>query len=479
MLSLLNCSEASGIIPYSVFADVGLDKLFTDNAIKVLSLPCCREDILARQEIFRLMENEDFYEWFSALFMSLKVLDRARYMIDSAAHEVEYCALFYTYANAYVTAIENTDNDFDAVLLRTLKGQMNAYFQSLAFLKERLSKYCELLSGISDISLRLGSGGISVKHCSDSGKASICDSIYAAAEKIGYSSVGGISGRAFKMSPQLADAIVKLNAESFKQIADLRNEISSHIDFGILSIIGDIDFYFAVNNLRKKAEQLGTPSCYANISDIPEYRAEGLYDISLFQKDCKRIIPNDIDLREGDSVYFIRGANGGGKTTYIRAVTINLLLFLGGCPVFGENASIYPFRNVFTHFPENEGFAAGGRLENEEKRLDEVIENADRDSFLLLNETFSGADEKKGTELSLNLMKTLKEKGAFCLFVTHFHNISESDIPSLTTVVDITNDNARTYRIVKSRDIKSSYAADILKKHGLDHISLQGRIENA
>ena len=479
MLSLLNCSEASGTIPHSVFADVGLDKLFTDNIIKVLSLPCCKKDILARQEIYRLMENEVFHEWFSDLFMSLKVLNRARYMIDSATHEVEYCALFYTYANAYVTAIENTDNDFDAVLLKALKVQMNEYLQSIVFLKEQLSKYRELLNNVSDISLRLSSGGISVKHCSDSEKLSICDSIYAAAEKIGYSSGNGINSRSFKMSPQLADAIVKLNAESFKQIADLRNEISCHIDLGILSLIGDIDFYFAVNKLRKNAKRLGIPSCYGNVSDIPEYRAERLYDISLFQKDCKNIIPNDIDLREDDSVYFIRGANGGGKTTYIRAVTINLLLFLGGCPIFGKNASIYPFRNIFTHFPENEGFASGGRLENEEKRLNEVIVNADRGSFLFLNETFSGADEKIGTELSLNLMKTLKGKGAFCLFVTHFHNISESDIPSLTTVVDITNENARTYRIVKSSDIKSSYAADILKKHGLDRISLQGRIENA
>ena len=479
MLSLLNRSEASGTVPNSVFADVGLDKLLTENVIKVLSLPCCMEDILARQEIFYLMENEAFYEWFSALFMSLKVLDRARYMVDSAIHEVEYCALFYTYASAYVTAVENAENDFDAVLLKALKGQMSAYFQGMVFLKERLGKYRELLSDVSDISLRLGPGGISVKRCADSEKASVCESIYDAAEKIGYSSDSGTGSRAFKMSPQLAGAIVKLNSESFRQIADLRGEISSHIDLGILSLIGDIGFYLAVNNLRKRAEQIGIPICFGNVSGTPEYRAEGIYDISLFQKDCKSIIPNDVDLREDDSVYFIRGANGGGKTTYIRAVTINLLMFLGGCPIFGKNASIYPFRNIFTHFPENEGFASGGRLENEEKRLNEVIGNADRDSFLLLNETFSGADEKKGTELSLNLMKALKDKGAFCLFVTHFHSISESEIPSLTTVVDITNENARTYRIVKSSDIKSSYAADILKKHGLDRISLQGRIENA
>lgn len=465
-------------IPQTVFADLYIDKLIPENVTKILSLPCRREEILARQEIFRLMENNAFHEWFSTLFTSLKVLDRAKCLADNAIHEVEYCALFYIYANAYVTAIEKAENDFDTILLKSLKEQMTSLFKSIPLLKEHLSKYREIMSEVSNVEMQVGLNGINIKRCSDDEKT-ICDKIYFAAEGIGYSSCNSISSRASKMSRQLADAIVKFNPESFAKVKDLRSEISLHIDLGILSLLNDMDFYFAIHNLRKKAERFGIPSCCANVSNRHEYRAERLYDISLLQKDCKNIIPNDIDLREGDSVYFIRGANGGGKTTYIRAAAINLLLFIGGCPVFGINASIYPFKNVFTHFPENEGFTVGGRLENEEKRLNEVNDNADRDSFLFLNETFSGADEKKGTELSLNLMKALKEKGTFCLFVTHFHNISESDIPSLTTVVDFTNENARTYKIVKSRDIKSSYAADILKKHGLDRISLQGRIENA
>ena len=166
------------------------------------------------------------------------------------------------------------------------------------------------------------------------------------------------------------------------------------------------------------------------------------------------------------------GANGGGKTTYLRTAVINLIMFLGGCPIYGEKAEIYPFTSIFTHFPENEGFAFGGRLENEEKRLNEVLKTVGQDSFLCFNETFSGADEQKGTSLSLSLMNEVRQKGAFALFVTHFHGVSGGDIPSLTTVV--TGDgNERTYKIVRMSGGRSSYAFDILKKHGLDRDSLR------
>ncbi len=477
-MTILNLekSSAGGSVPRSVFADLHAEKLLAENAVKVLSAPCRKEDILARQEIFRFMESEAFCEWFGALYMSLKLLDRARYLTDVAAHKVEFCALFYEYASAYAAAVESADSSFDAALLRALKRQLNPHLQSSAYIKERLEEYRKLMTAVSDVGLRIGAGGISVRHQSDGGELPICDGIYSAAENIGYSSASVKNGRAFRMSPQLAEAIVKLDSELFGQLEELQEEISPHIDLGILSLLGDMDFYFEIHNLRKKALRLGIPSCYADVSDIPEYRAEGLCDVSLLQKGCESIVPNDVDLREGDGVYFVRGANGGGKTTYIRAAAINLLLFLGGCPVFAKSADIYPFKRVFTHFPENEGFSEGGRLENEVKRLNEAVENAGGDSFLFLNETFSGADGKKGAELSLGLMKTLKERGAFCLYVTLFHDISEGDIPSLTAVVD---GSTRTYKIVKSRDSGSSYAADILKKHGLDRVSLLGRLENA
>ena len=49
-----------------------------------------------------------------------------------------------------------------------------------------------------------------------------------------------------------------------------------------------------------------------------------------------------------------------------------LLLFLAGCPVFAQEASIYPFDTVAAHFPKDERFDHVGRLDEELLRTSET-----------------------------------------------------------------------------------------------------------
>ena len=101
--------------------------------------------------------------------------------------------------------------------------------------------------------------------------------------------------------------------------------------------------------------------------------AKELYDISLLAKNCENIVPNDADFTEYEPFCFLLGANGGGKTTYLRALGVNLILFLAGCPVFAKEAEIYPFDIVLSHFPRDERFDNTGRLDEERKRTEEML----------------------------------------------------------------------------------------------------------
>lgn len=176
------------------------------------------------------------------------------------------------------------------------------------------------------------------------------------------------------------------------------------------------------------------------------------------------IVPNDLRLDESEPFCFIVGANGGGKTSFLRAVGVNLLLFLNGAPIFARSASIYPFRSVLTHFPVVESSISTGRFDEERARADEIIESAGRDSFILFNETYSGTNEEKGSASALDAAKRLTERGAFGLFVTHFTRVAYSGFGLLRAVVG--DRNERTYKIVKSEQT-GSYALDILRKYGI------------
>ena len=239
--------------------------------------------------------------------------------------------------------------------------------------------------------------------------------------------------------------------------------------------IEELKFYLEICRLVKKAEANHIRSCIPTVSNTRKFTAQSLYDVSLIASNISKIIPNDTYFTEKESFFFLVGANGGGKTTYLRAVGINLILFLAGCPIFAHSAEIYPFSAVFTHFPSDERFDGMGRLDEEQKRTEAILQQADTDAFLLFNETFSGTAEEKGYSLLLDTVKTCEKQAQFGLYVTHFHNVNETDYPILQAEINPADENLRTYRILPKNSGTSSYAEDILKKYKLDKTSLWER----
>ena len=226
----------------------------------------------------------------------------------------------------------------------------------------------------------------------------------------------------------------------------------------------------------QRAAKIGVPHSIATIAQAPRYVARELYDVSLLAKNCENIVPNDADFTQSEPFCFLLGANGGGKTTYLRALGVNLVLFLAGCPIFAKEAEIYPFDIVLSHFPMDERFDHIGRLDEERKRTEEMLNLAENKSaFLFFNETFSGTDDKRGFDLLTDTAAKIEGSKHFGLYVTHFYEVMSLDYPVLSAEVDLSDANKRTFRIVRSKGSASSYAADILKKYRLDKDSLESR----
>ncbi|MGM9625218.1 MAG: hypothetical protein ACI3XM_05865, partial [Eubacteriales bacterium] len=242
-----------------------------------------------------------------------------------------------------------------------------------------------------------------------------------------------------------------------------------------IAYIGELDFFFSILNLCSQADACGIPVCYPQIAKQRCYLADQVYDISLFIKKTQNIIPNDMYFCEKEPFFFITGANGGGKTTYLRASGINLILFLGGCPIFAQSAEIYPFRSVLSHFPADERFVSSGRLQEEKQCVDRLLADCDADTFIVFNETYSGTDDKMGCQMTLDTAAVIREKNTSGLFVTHFHEVRAGGWPMLNTVIEEDENHGRTFRIVRDFGITSSYANDILRKYRLDEASLKER----
>ena len=471
---LLNSSNKV-LLPNTLFSDLQIDKILSSQSIAVLQHPCESSEIMRRNELFLLLDKSENVAHVENTLSALCATERALYLLNDAKIPLD---IYYRQAELFETYLTSCDAlalmcDLGALFTDVADYYSSEKSRNLLFeMKESAHKIRSLL-------FEMNAGLLSFADKNwltpDYDAVSEVDNISACAEKLGFT-VPKKKKQNAKINPSFSDAICRLYAD---KIAQIEAEIAKYDDVDFhepTSYISEIQFFLEIHGLIQKAKKVGIPHTNAKIAKEPCYTAKELYDISLLAKNCESIVPNDADFSENEAFYFVLGANGGGKTTYLRAVGINLILFLAGCPVFAKQAEMYPFDIVLSHFPKDERFDNTGRLDEERRRTEEMLKAAqDKVAFLLFNETFSGTDDKRGFELLKDTATQIDEHRHFGLYVTHFHEVMSLDYPVLSAEVDATDENKRTFRIVRSKGSASSYAADILKKYGLDKNSLEAR----
>ncbi len=224
-----------------------------------------------------------------------------------------------------------------------------------------------------------------------------------------------------------------------------------------------------------RIREAGIPLTFPEVTDARGLSVTEAYAVSLLAKEEKRIIPNDISFTEEEPFFFLTGANGGGKTTYLRAVGIAALLFVNGCPLPCRSASLGEISGVFTHFPRDERFDGSGRFVEENRRVEEILSEIDEKSLVLLNETYATTNEENAVLMTEKLAGELHRRRTLGLYITHQHALSDTGIPYLNVLIDRNDANRRTFKIARQKSTGGSYARDILEKCGLTREALEKR----
>lgn len=463
------------LLPNTLFSDLQLDKILSSQAIAVLQHPCEPSEIVRRNELFALLDDEENLLRVEELHSSLLATERTLHLLRDAKISIDRYYRQAEMLEAYIASCEALASMSN---LGVLFVEVADYFSSadkisiLSGMKESEQKIKKLLR---EMSAGLLSFADKNWLTPDYNAVSEIDNISMSAEKLGFA-IPKKKKQNTKINLSFSDAVCQLYSD---KVAQIEAEIAkyAYVDFyEPTSYISEIKFFLEIYSLLQRATQIGVPHCIAKLSQTPQYIAKELYDVSLLAKNCETIIPNDADFTENEPFCFLLGANGGGKTTYLRALGVNLILFLAGCPVFAKEAEIYPFDIVLSHFPRDERFDNTGRLDEERKRTEEMLNTVqNKVAFLFFNETFSGTDDKRGFDLLTDTVAKIAESKYFGLYVTHFHEVMSLDYPVLSAEVDLSDANKRTFRIVRSKGSASSYASDILKKYRLDKDSLAAR----
>ncbi|MBE6632117.1 MAG: hypothetical protein E7623_05385 [Ruminococcaceae bacterium] len=460
-----------------VAVDMKIDLLVPKSVLPMFERPCGKEDILLRQELFRAMESNRLREQFSKLAVSVAKLSRISEAFFSASCNNErnavYISLICALSDFSKLACEDMEYTGSYFCKRFSEFFANEYAREENFsIYEEAASLREKLEKISKVCYSVEKDMLNISKPAD---GSISEKIKSAAAKMGIELIGGGEYLSEPINPDLIDEIAKLSPDEFSAFSDFYNKYGTYFNKDILGYKQELDFCLSMVEVTDIIRNASIPLVYPEICEEKQLVAREVYDVTLLCKNCKNIIPNDVDFSMDEPFFFLTGANGGGKTTYLRAVGTAVLFFMMGCPIAARSACMSVPDNFFTHFPKDERFDTQGRFEDEKLRVDKILSEVTSSSFVLLNETYSTTNEETARRLTAELAKKLYDKNVFGIYVTHQQSLEENSIPCLNVIIDKEDENRRTYKISKRAENKGSYAKDVLKKYGLTEEALAKR----
>lgn len=462
-------------IELSVFEDLQLLNFIPQRVAKSAAIPCEKENLLPRQELFSRLEGRDAREKYKELYSVSCVLKDLNGAYKEADTDVEKSFIFVFLCDAVREFTE-------AAAKADLGDPLTSRFAE-AFEKERSSElYGRMCLSLSKLVSRAEQAltssiivsGSSVKMTAEK-ETTFLDGIISCAQTLGVDIPKVKKPETRSLSPDIINGVGKLRPELLSELKSFKYEFEAFYRPAITYYRKEIEFYLTMLDFIDRIREAGIPLTYPTVADGRMININEAYDVSLLAKNEKNIVPNDISFTISEPFYFLTGANGGGKTTYLRTVGIAVIMFLLGCPVPCVSATISDISSVFTHFPRDERFDGSGRFVEENNRVNAILEAMDESSLVLLNETYSTTNEENAVYMTEKLANEIYGKNIFGLYITHQHGLSETEIPYLNVLIDKDDENRRTFKIARQKSVGGSYAKDILIRCGLTYEALVER----
>jgi DNA mismatch repair ATPase MutS len=268
----------------------------------------------------------------------------------------------------------------------------------------------------------------------------------------------------FKALEELRDRGINFVANALAQSTD-------HILHFFTMLRTELAFYISCLNLHRqlveKEEPLSFPHPVA--SNERRHSFVELYDICLSLNLNKKVVSNDINADHKDLV-IITGANQGGKSTFLRSIGLAQLMMQCGMFVPAKSFSANICEGLFTHYKREEDVTMkSGKLDEELRRMSDIVDNVKQNSLLLFNESFAATNEREGSEIARQITSALLEEGIKVFFVTHQYEFAHSCYTkSMKNAIFLRAERKeggkRTFKLIEGEPLQTSFGKDLYNK---------------
>ncbi len=138
--------------------------------------------------------------------------------------------------------------------------------------------------------------------------------------------------------------------------------------------------------------------------------------------DPKKVVATDIRLGKDFDTLIITGPNTGGKTVSIKTIGLMSLMAMCGLmlPV-ADQSEISVFTNVLSDIGDEQNIEQSlSTFSSHMVNIIDIIEKADENSLVLIDELGAGTDPIEGAALAISILEKIHEKGAKIAATTHY-----------------------------------------------------------
>lgn len=189
-------------------------------------------------------------------------------------------------------------------------------------------------------------------------------------------------------------------------------------------------------------------------------------------------VTNDITIGNGllDGM-LLYGTNAVGKTSFIRALGISLIMAQSGLFVPCSEFVYKPYKYIFTRIIGNDNIFKGlSTFAVEMSELRTILRLADQDSLILGDELCSGTENTSAVSIFVAGIQKLHDRGSSFIFATHLHeivdydeisNLSNVSLKHMTVIYDKERDVLIYDRKIKDGPGNSMYGLEVCKSLSL------------
>ena len=221
------------------------------------------------------------------------------------------------------------------------------------------------------------------------------------------------------LNNEIKELMLKEKAEIERILTVLSAKVTEHINecLNNSKILTELDFIFAKGKYASAINALKP-----NVSKDRSFEIFGAKHPLI---NPKEVVPSDVYLGKDFTTLMITGPNTGGKTVTLKTVGLLHLMALSGLLIPAKDGStIGFFKEIYADIGDEQSIEQSlSTFSSHMTNIVSILEKADRDSLIIIDELGSGTDPAEGAALAISIIEELKSRDARVMVTTHYSEL--------------------------------------------------------